>query len=364
MTEITSEENAKERIKKIFGDIKDIDSYAKIAYFLSQDKEVVTGLNNVSADLWDVYLAQNGYSRSGDKAYARTQNAPEQKGNRFTRAILEYAINFGFSCQKNVVFTGPLTSNDFLKYVKDGILWKDTFAPEHGEFSHSFQWLAAGREISALAKQDIARLYKGSADIMNIVDVHSRVEGNWTVLTKGKVPLWAWLVDCFPAKTVRSTTKIDPLLNIASDSCRTPNNITKKVQGLGNNSFIAHYVSYRQNVKLHNANESGKSADVLEMRDGKEVKKPIQYIKSHQTNMYEKKSQNDKTGWKAIGSSEKVCTVAKPDESKEVHRAFERQTSDSKYTGKIVGAWTMKQVEFHGKKGYVPGHIFQFDLAK
>jgi len=51
---------------------------------------------------------------------------------------------FGFACQENVVLTAAAGTKAFGERIRNGVLWKDSFALGHGEFAHSYQWLVAG----------------------------------------------------------------------------------------------------------------------------------------------------------------------------------------------------------------------------
>src|SRR4029077_14226772 len=45
-------------------------------------------------------------------------------------------------CRTTSSSSGPSRALNSWSYVRSGTLWKDTFAPSHGEFAHSFQWFA------------------------------------------------------------------------------------------------------------------------------------------------------------------------------------------------------------------------------
>lgn len=96
--------------------------------------------------------------------------------------------------QENIVFTGALEGREFINYVRDGVLWKDSFAPSHGEFSHSLQWFAAGQALNLGA--ETAALYKKSGLVYSNSD-KMKTRGETGELAEGRQPLWAWLVDCF-----------------------------------------------------------------------------------------------------------------------------------------------------------------------
>jgi hypothetical protein len=186
MKEIQDLEDAVRRVEVLFkGTTKsrlqsneDIQNYAKIALFLTEPKRVSAALEEVSKQIW--------------KRYNLTEL--KQSPNRFSRAIIKYGSDaFGFAVQDNIVFTGALEGREFINYVRDGVLWKDTFAPSHGEFSHSLQWFAAGEALTL--GPDTAVLYKKSGLVYSNSD-KMKTRGETGGLAEGRQPLWAWLVDC------------------------------------------------------------------------------------------------------------------------------------------------------------------------
>ena len=332
--EIASLSDAEERLIESFGDVPDRQDYAGLAFFLSDRDRVAAALEKVSAGIWEEY------------------RQPRYEGtiNRFTRAIIRYATGFGFACQDNVVLTGPLTSEDFLDLVKRGVLWKDTFAPEHGEFSHSFQWLAAGQALGWDAKT--ATLFKGT-DRDSVADMYGRDE---TGISLGKQKLWAWLVDCFPART--PDARIDDRKdNIYSDTCRVPNNITALVASQ-DDWFISMYVSYRNKAKLGTAIKEGRKDEVYEKRY--KSKEPIakrsgfQAIQSYQTAHYES---GRGEMWEGQGPTTAVTTSSGT--VKNVHRVFQRSTELQRPNLKPSST-----VTFHGAEGEVADHLLTFTMAK
>ena len=69
----------------------------------------------------------------------------QDRPNRYSRSIINLANGaFGFMTQDNVVVAGPLGGAAFGQRVRSKVLWKDSFALGHGEFSHSYPWLTAG----------------------------------------------------------------------------------------------------------------------------------------------------------------------------------------------------------------------------
>jgi hypothetical protein len=235
INEIKSLQDAKERVRDLFGGTTasrlsnptDIDDYAKIAFFLSSKNEVKTALEEVSKQIWIRY------------------NLPElkQSPNRFSQAIIKYGSDqFGFVVQSNVVFIGALGGPEFMGYVKSGVLWKDTFAPSHGEFSHSFQWFAAGHSLSLGTR--IVDLYKRAGSVFsNATDLATR--GPDGALLRARQPLWAWLVDCFQPGELEATVGTTAKNHVFSKTYRVPN----QINSLAINKtdwFISLYVDHRK----------------------------------------------------------------------------------------------------------------------
>lgn len=330
MSEINSRDDAWNRLKAFFPDIPSPyrNNYRNMACFLSDKKDVSQILEKVSREVWIEYNKQQ---------YAKYSN-------RFTGALIRYASNFGFQCQDNVVFTGPLDDATFLQHVKNGVLWKDTFAPAHGEFSHTLQWLATA--FKGLGRET-ASYYKKSAEI------ESRNELRVRDIRK-RVPLWAWLVDCFPSKSATDDGKED---NIHSNSCRVPNEITKLAREKRPKTvddkdawFIGLYVNSRQTVTLANAKDKGMADDVYEERKNESRRTDIGAIKSYQTQHYEEllKVQGQKQ-WLTQANPESVRTMS--GNQKTVHRVFTRRGFNQNTQKDMV------EMEFHGIKGLVPKTI-------
>src|SRR5262249_53585580 len=152
------------------------------------------------------------------------------------------ADNFGFAVQSNVVFIGPLGGPEFMNYVRTGVLWKDTFAPSHGEFSHSFQWLAAGHALGL--KTATADLYKKAGQVVSNRD-QMATRGADGLLERARQPLWAWLVDSFQPGTLEAQIKDDDIQHVFSKSCRVPNQINSLAGGK-TDWFISLYVNHRK----------------------------------------------------------------------------------------------------------------------
>jgi hypothetical protein len=238
--EIKSVEDARQRLRELFApsetdDLKkmrlrdedDLEDFARIAYFLTRNKEVIKALEIVSAGIWACYR----------------ETSVEQSPNRFSQAIITYAArNFGFVAQGNVVFIGPLGGREFLTYVRSGVLWKDTFAPGHGEFSHSLQWLAAGVALNLGTRT--AELYKKAGSIFSNRPLYSR-DTETDLMGHAVQPLWAWLVDSFSPSQGVESEKAEGIDHVFSKaSCRVPNAIPTLTRQ--RKWFITLYLDHRR----------------------------------------------------------------------------------------------------------------------
>jgi hypothetical protein len=214
MKEIQDINDAIKRVETLFGGTTnsrlqkavDIANYALIALFLTDTKRVNAALEEVSKQIWIRY------------------NLPQlkQSPNRFSRAIIKYGVDeFGFAAQENIVFTGALGGREFVSYVRSGVLWKDSFAPSHGEFSHSLQWFAAGQALNL--RTSTAALYKKAGSVYSNSD-KMKTRGETDAITEARQPLWAWLVDCFDPGNL--TIADDDINHVFSKKFRQPNQIT------------------------------------------------------------------------------------------------------------------------------------------
>ncbi|AIF48233.1 hypothetical protein [Dyella japonica] len=182
VNEIEGFEEAKRRLTLYFGDgafkSGDLDKASQLLDFLSSKESrarFTSSLDELSRSIWVAY------------------NNPEimEQSNRFTAAIIRVGAGLGFSCQENVVFVGALDGRAFGDNLKGKVLWKDSFAVDHGEFSHSYQWLAAGEALGW--HTGTADFYKNVAEIRSVAPLFVIDNGR---LAYRRAPLWEYLVDC------------------------------------------------------------------------------------------------------------------------------------------------------------------------
>jgi hypothetical protein len=210
-------------------------TYGLIAEYLSSPEEVEWTLDFISRDLWKAY---------NEPAYVNS-------ANRFTRALKEVAGRYRFKYSDFVVYTGPLHPMTFMENIANGLFWKDSFAPDHGEFSHAYQWLCIARHFRGRGGANIPLLYKQTADIRAVTPLIAYVGTEKEV--KG-LRMWPWLCDCFPYSRFpsRFSDKKDTLHHTYSDSCRCPNTIERMARN-SQNSFIGIMARYRAQKALVDA---------------------------------------------------------------------------------------------------------------
>jgi|GEM_PF-3823336 hypothetical protein len=116
----------------------------------------------------------------------------QDRPNRYSRSIINLANGaFGFMTQDNVVFAGPLGGAAFGQRVRSKVLWKDSFALGHGEFSHSYQWLTAGLVLNWGV--ETGQHYANVAGRMSRIPLFTKDSDG---MTYRRSPLWEYLVDC------------------------------------------------------------------------------------------------------------------------------------------------------------------------
>ena len=173
--EIRDEQDAAKRLKAFFGDLKYHDAYAQMLGLLVDEKRFTAGLEKVSALIWEAYNSDP------------IRDSP----NRYTRSNLAVANqNFGFACQENVVLTAAAGAKAFGERIRNGVLWKDSFALGHGEFAHSYQWLVAGKALGWGVKT--AEIYRSTAGNASVLPLF--VKDNFGIALR-TTQLWEYVVD-------------------------------------------------------------------------------------------------------------------------------------------------------------------------
>ena len=230
-TELTSHKQTLDSILSIFGNVANATEYAHMAWLLTERKRFKQSLRLLSSDIWDAYLEI------------------DQGGNRLTRAIQLVAVKYGFYVSnQHVVYIDQVAEDKFLKNLEDKILWKDSFGFGHGEFSHSYQWLAIGKMLNW--GYGTADLYSKCAEIKSERAIW--ILSNKKVVKQQHVSIWQWLVDAVPISEVPE--KEDNLSQVVkyNQHCftkgtfRTANEI-QKVLLKNQDWFLGYYAKRRSN---------------------------------------------------------------------------------------------------------------------
>lgn len=201
--------------------------YARIAVFLSVEK------------LW-----QPGMAAASDMLQDQYQyHVIKRHGNRLTSAISAAAKSLGFSpYAQGVILAGFTSVETFKDYVKKRAFWKDAVSSNHGEHSHSLQWLAIG--IAARGKQDLSLTKPVSTLYQYAVDFSS----TQTFLHSGRgeqatIYLRDFLVDCFDFGTQQPDYKT----NIHTQTARSPTYVNKYL--FQSDLWIGKYLTTRYDTR-------------------------------------------------------------------------------------------------------------------
>jgi hypothetical protein len=177
------------------------------------------------------------------------------------------------------------------------------------------------------------------------------------------MPLWAWLVDCFPMRP--PTAKVELDCHIFSNTYRTPNKIWKLARDIGEEEFLPIYLRTYQgkvNAAIHSVND-GKSEREFESveKTTRDSQIDIQSVKSVMSKKYEDKTKDEKSGWKGEGPKSEEFVYAKRDAAAKKwnvvgkgtsHRAFSRTVVDTDGQNKEA-----VKVCCYGETGKIEGEI-------
>jgi hypothetical protein len=231
--ELTSHQQALDSIVDIFGNVENATQYATMAMILTERTEFIKSLCALSSDIWDAYLNI------------------QQGGNRLTRAIQFVAAQYGFQMylsNQHVVYIDQVDEEKFLKNLADKILWKDSFGFGHGEFSHSYQWLAIGKMLNW--GQHTAGLYSKCGEIKSKKAIW--ILSNKKVVKQQHVSIWQWLVDAVPvSEELKNEDNLSEVIKynqhcFTKETFRTANEI-QKVLLKNQDWFLGYYAKRRSN---------------------------------------------------------------------------------------------------------------------
>lgn len=249
MPEIANLQDARDRLARLYQlppSLPDnlLDDYAQIAWFLCDGGRFQGALEEVSRNLWKLYI-----------------NLGRDTRNRFTTAISLLGSQYGFMydeskhCSTNVVvLVGAVDGASYLNWVKGGLFFKDDMDAKHGEHSHTLQWLAvavAGKRFGLGIRQSASYLYRHIYEVKP-TPAHSVIVPGFKLKPKGKdqaprkdVSLWSWLVDCFPVSGAQGQG-LPADESLFSESFRCPQYLMRYLfDSAGDDHFVATYLRYR-----------------------------------------------------------------------------------------------------------------------
>lgn len=243
MPELTSFQDALATINRLFKPSKAIDKdtsfaedYAKIAWFLtSKNGEFEEALKTLSLLLWKKY---------------RVKQQGAQK-NVFTSALREVATDFGwaFGANIDVVLVGAVSAQQYETWVRQGLFFKDDMDLQHGEHSHTFQWLAVTMNAHKISlKNDPHVLYKTTFDMLNnnkdvVVPGFKSPDGK--TQGPGAFSLWSFIVNSFPT-TMAASNAMPQGDSLFSNTFRTPQKMMEYLLNKApEDHFIAGYLRNR-----------------------------------------------------------------------------------------------------------------------
>lgn len=182
--------------------------YAEIAIFLSDEQRWGPELAKLSEYLKEEYWLRTYRGHS----------------NRLSHAISAVGTWLGFSNYANgIVMAGYTSPGVFVSYVENGAFWKDAVSANHGEYSHSLQWLmlALARKEGALpGTTAMTYLFKQS------VAYRSKDKFAMPGRDPGVIYLWDFLVDCFDFGTLQPDYKT----NVITHTARSPTHFNTAIQ--------------------------------------------------------------------------------------------------------------------------------------
>jgi hypothetical protein len=196
--------------------------YARIAVFLSTESLWQEEFKQVSSILHEQFETEMVLGH----------------GNRLTSAISAAAKSLGFDpYAQGVIMAGFTSPEVFKSYVKSHAFWKDAVSSNHGEHSHSLQWLAianAAKRGKLNLTSSVVYLYERSVDYQSKQTFyHPDRKKEETVY------LWDFLVDCFD----HGAGAADYKTNIKTATARSPTCVNKWVYG--SDLWIGEYLRAR-----------------------------------------------------------------------------------------------------------------------
>lgn len=168
--------------------------FAKIAKTMSDEGAFVSGLGQVEEWLRLIFLEASKKRVLFEPPNKDLADEDRKKGfNRLSRLLHCSANSFGWNTRKNIVLSGFSHGPDIVEIVRGKQMWKDMVGSNHGEFTHSIQWLVLQALLGKEEGYNLPDLYAASVDYSK----HNTHDGIAEKSYK-RVYLWDFLVDCLP----------------------------------------------------------------------------------------------------------------------------------------------------------------------
>lgn len=197
------------------GRLKYLEDYARIVAFLSDRQLFEATFRKVDADIskrfWTRYLTTKNWLSTT------------------FRDLFEKYGSGGFVPGENIVMVGS-AFKAFGPIVSSGYLFKDGTGPDHGEYTHTLQWLTVARALhdrTLSLRHNVNELYRNSTASGSLSK--ATVYALTPKPGKRKIGLWEYLVDCFPDPESEGNL----YKNILSSTYRTPSELTKALRSGG-----------------------------------------------------------------------------------------------------------------------------------
>jgi len=220
-------------------------NFAEIAKAMSNEKLFLSGLGRVNSWLKVIFEQAMQADLFMVPPNEDMVLADKSKGfNKLSRLLNAAANSRGWKTGGSLVLSGFSHGPDIVKIVKRKLLWKDLVGSNHGEFSHTIQWLILSSLLGGQGRIEIADLYSKACD-------YSKKNTREGVLAKEykTVYLWDFLVDCLPKGGRENLPDWNDPKGVAplSETPRSPSNANKLIYET--DGFLASYLQTRYEAR-------------------------------------------------------------------------------------------------------------------
>ncbi len=194
----------------------DMEHYAKLAKFLSDEEEVARAAGRLAGLLGGFALSLN-------------QHCQNDVSDPFLEVLRNLGVFYGFNTDCYTL-DNQVSTEAFHWVVSQKSFFHDAFTRPHGEYTHAVQWLLmAIRFASSSPLLPVADLYARSVAYI------SKEDRKFITGQDGKakrIYLWNFLVDCFdgPDENFKA--------NIRCRTYRCPQYVTNRLVGLSPESWL------------------------------------------------------------------------------------------------------------------------------